>query len=71
MYSLVKQVNSEKEWLSKLQQIKLLKPESPLTRPNLAKGTRFNRLPDNYFNFSIEYQEEPVLEEEEDLKLQE
>jgi hypothetical protein len=68
VYNLVKNINSEKDWLTKLQKIKILKPDTSLTRPKLTKGTKFNRVPhSNHFNFCIEYQEEPEEEIEEDI----
>ena len=37
------------------QKIKILKPNSPLTRPKLSKGTRFTKLPNESKYFNVLY----------------
>jgi hypothetical protein len=66
--NLVKSADNTSEWLNELQRVHVPRPETPLTRPNLSKGTTFNKIPlSDHFTFEISYQEIIESEDEEDI----
>jgi hypothetical protein len=65
MNKIVNNIDDDHNWLVKIKNVNISKPNSPLTRPRLLHGTKFNTVKnENQYNIDIDFFDESESEEE-------